>query len=647
MSLKRDNDLAFEDAIEDDWSKDLDIAEVPIGNKPMLSLGLVIFVIVAAVFGRILFLNANGKYYEARAENNIAQSDDTPAPRGLIYDATGDVLAENKAAFAAVLDAQVFLSESPADQSSTLSDIGSILGLAPADVLSLVAQANAQDFAAMVVLAENLGPTALVDLQAADLSAVKIQSDFVRSYPDGPIFSSVVGYAGRVTADDLQADPMLENQDFIGKAGIEAYYDNALRGMPGVEVTYRNAQGGSLGEAQQSTPQIGSPLTLTIDGGLQAYFYNRLAAGLASLGRTIGVGIVMDPETGQVLSLVNLPGFDNNVFSETGHGAEIESLLTSSDKPLFNRAINGFYNPGSTIKPLDGVAALTEGVIDSTRDIFSPGYVLVPDPYDSSTPTKYLDWQYQGTVDLASALAQSSDVYFYIVGGGSPAATSPLLNNPLDYGITGLGSARLYDWWQKFGLGKPTGIDMPDEAPGFLPTPTWWKMKTGRPWLLGDTYNVSIGQGSLLLTPIQLIDYIGAIANGGTVYRPYLDASSTPQVREDLTSFLPEIEQVEVGMRDGVALPRGTAHTMDDLPFASCAKTGSAQIENNTEENALFVGYAPCDPATGALSVSGVVSTSKPIVVLVLIENSKQGSLNAVPIAKDVMNWYYENRMKE
>src|SRR5581483_5963847 len=141
------------------------------------------------------------------------------------------------------------------------------------------------------------------------------------------------------------------------------------------------------------------------------------------------------------------------------------------DKPLFDRAVAGFYNPGSSIKPLVGVAALKDGVIDSTRQIFSAGYIDVPNPYDKTKSSRYLDWRYQGNVDLSSALAQSSDVYFYIVGGGSPAQSTVATNDPSDYGIKGLGITRLYSWWQRFGLGKPTGIDLPHEASGFLPTP--------------------------------------------------------------------------------------------------------------------------------------------------------------------------------
>jgi penicillin-binding protein 2 len=628
-----ENEIAFEDSISDDWSRDIKVAEVPIGNRPLLYLGIAVLAVVVVIASHMLYLAvASGAYYEARAADNVADENQTPAPRGEILDREGNVLAEDRAAFAALLDAHAYLSASPNLQSSTVAEAQSILGVAPDDFSQLISQASANDFATPIILAENLTQNQLVNLQAANLPTITIQSDFIRNYPNGLVFSSVVGYTGRPTAGNLQADPSLAANDFVGKAGIEAYYDAELRGISGEDVEYKNAQGQILGTGAQSAPKVGAPVTLTIDGGLQTTLYNDLANGLNSLGRTIGAGLAINPQNGQVLAMVNLPGYDNNLFSEVGTStvAEIKNLLTSPDEPLFNRIVSGYYNPGSTIKPLDGVAGLKEGVIDPSRVVFSPGYILVPNPYNSSTPTRYLDWQYQGDVNLASALAQSSDVYFYLVGGGSPAST-PMLNDPSDYGISGLGITRLNQWWQTFGLGKPTGIDMPNESSGFLPTPAWKQTKMGTPWLLGDTYNVSIGQGDLLLSPLQLLSYIGAIANGGTIYRPYLNASSTPVVDENLTYLLPQIQDVQQGMVEGVTSARGTSHSLNDLPFSVCAKTGSAQVHDNSQENALFVGYAPCN--------------NPQIALLILIENSKQGSLNAVPIAKQVLNWYYENRM--
>lgn len=655
MKKHKGEDIAFEDSLSDDWSHDIKVVEVPIGNRPLFYLGIAVGIIALAITGQILYLNVyNGSYYQSRAEDNIAQANETPAPRGEILDKEGDVLAEDQAAFAAILDVQKFLNN-PDLQSSTMTIAQTILGVSSDTFSGLVAQASANDFATPVVLGENLTQNELVNLQAANLSTINIKSDFERVYPNGPVFSSVVGYTGRPTAKDLKADPTLTATDFVGKTGVEDYYDSTLRGIPGVNVQYENASGKVLGTGAQSSAQVGQPLTLTIDGGLQTYLYNRLATGLSSLNRTIGLALAINPQNGQILALVNLPGYNNNVFSQPNTSSsitEIKRLLTSSDEPLFDRVVSGNYNPGSTIKPLDGVAGLNEGVITPSREIFSPGYLMVPNPYNSSTPTRYADWQYQGNVDLASALAQSSDVYFYLVGGGSPAST-PMLNSALDYGISGLGITKLNQWWQTFGFGKTTGVDLPNEASGFLPTPAWKQSKMGTPWLLGDTYNVSIGQGDLLLTPLQLLSYIGAIGNGGTIWRPYVDASLAPSVNKDLTYLLPEIQDVQVGMRAGVATPRGTSYTLNNLPFPVCAKTGSAQVHDNSQENALFVGYAPCgiapDPGAGAggTNASNAYNTEPQIALLILIENSKQGSLNAVPIAKDVLNWYYENRLQK
>ncbi|MFH1246354.1 MAG: penicillin-binding transpeptidase domain-containing protein, partial [Candidatus Liptonbacteria bacterium] len=302
-----------------------------------------------------------------------------------------------------------------------------------------------------------------------------------------------------------------------------------------------------------------------------------------------------------------------------GQGNARSALLNDPNRPLFDRMVSGEYNPGSTIKPLVGVAALTENIVTPDFSVFSPGYLDVQNPYNPSNPSRFLDWRYQGYINLYSALAQSSNVYFYTVGGGAN-------------GVKGLGLDRLHSWWEKFGLGKLTGIDLPREGDGFLPTAEWKQRASGRPWLLGDTYNVSIGQGDLSVTPLQLLSYIGAIANGGKILMPHVGSTVEGKVNEDLTSLLPQITEVQKGMRATVTNRLGTAYTLNNLSFQVSAKTGSAQVKNNTEENAFFVGYAPSD--------------NPQIAILVLVENSKAGSLNAVPIAKDVLNWYYEHRLK-
>ncbi|MBI3114350.1 MAG: hypothetical protein HYZ07_00130, partial [Candidatus Harrisonbacteria bacterium] len=328
------------------------------------------------------------------------------------------------------------------------------------------------------------------------------------------------------------------------------------------------------------------------------------------------------------VALVQEPSYDNMLLSGQGHTKEKKEILTSPEKPLFNRAIAGAYSPGSTIKPLVGVAALKEGVIDPKREIFSPGYLDIPNPFDPSKPTRYKDWRAHGSVNLASAIAVSSDVYFYEVGGGLPAGQAGASG-----GIKGLGINRLREWWQKFNLGSLTGIDLPGEVDGFLPSIEWKEKRDKRPWLVGDTYNVSIGQGDLLLTPLQLLVYMNAIATDGKLLQPVVVADGAPpKVVGDLSGLAREFEEVEKGMRQAVTAPNATIYALHDLPFTVAAKTGSAQVYNNRKVNAFFVGYAPVEDPK--------------LIVLVLVEDAKEGSLNAIPVGGDVLKWYYERRVQ-
>ena len=241
---------------------------------------------------------------------------------------------------------------------------------------------------------------------------------------------------------------------------------------------------------------------------------------------------------------------------------------------------------------------------------------------------------------LDAALEVSDE---FLAGGGAPQGVDPQILAGGGY-VSGLGINRLISWWQKFLLGSRTGIDLPGEAEGFLPTPAWKEEHAGTPWLLGDTYNVSIGQGDLLLTPIQLLSYIAAVANGGKIYEPVLNsAKEHPNLRADLSEFLPEIKEVQKGMELAVTSPLGTAHLLSDLGFKIAAKTGTAEVRSKTGENAFFVGYLPAE----TLAKAGAGSDTPQIAILILVENSLEGSLNTVPIAKDVLNWYYWNRTRK
>ena len=618
MLKNRPKDIAFEESLSEDWTRDFDIVEVPLGNKSLLWLGIAILCACIIVISQIVLLNLNGKFYAARSEANAVQRERIPAPRGLIMDRNGDILVENAAVFTAVLDAKEFLRDREKQEEAFMA-LEDILHVDRTELWNSIERASETEFFSPILLSENLSRTEIIDLKSRNISSVIIENNFERKYKNGPVFAPVVGYTGRVNSTDLKSNPELRGEDFIGRAGVESFYDSILRGEPGVVSAARNALGNVLGHEEKRDPKIGNSVRLTIDSGLQEYLYNRLREGLFSLGRKVGIGLALNSQNGEVLALVNIPSFDNNILSGSGRNAEKMEILTSPNKPLFNRAVSGLYNPGSTIKPLVAVAALTEGVIDSTKQIFSPGYLDVPNPYNPDMPTRYMDWRNQGYVDLVSAIGQSSNVYFYTVGGGAGDSK-------------GLGITRLRAWWEKFNLGVQTGIDLSGEGFGFLPSPDWKEKKTKKPWLLGDTYNVSIGQGDLLLTPLQLLSYISAIGNGGKIYRPFVNLDARrPEISADLSNLETAIKEVQAGMRQVVTSPLGTARLLADLPFAVGAKTGTAQIRNNEQANAIFVGYAPVP--------------NPQIALLILVENSKEGSLNTLPIAKDVLNWYYNNRI--
>ena len=613
-------EIALEESLSDAVAYKENLREIPLTRKIFWLVGWGIALIGGVVLVRFSVIASGFEAYSEKAVWNLSENKEIAPPRGLIYDRTGKILAENTPTFFLLLNESNFKSASPDSQKSLLQSLGKILELSLEDLGSNI-EKEADSTKDKIILADNLDQKQLIELKSLSSNLIEIQSGFRRLYSAGSSFSSLLGYTGFATKEDIAKNENISAQALVGKSGLEKFYDSELRGESGTLTNFRNARGETLETPMIKEPVIGQSLHLTIDAEFQQYFFERFKEGLKVLGRSTGVGIAMNPKTGEILALLNFPVFDNNLFVNSGHNEEKRNLLTSSLKPLFDRAVSGFYNPGSTIKPLVGVAVLKEGLIKSEREIFSPGFLDVPNPYDPDKPTRYLDWRYQGSVNLAAAIAQSSNVYFYTVGGG--------------FGdIKGLGISRLNSWWRKFGLGKATGIDLPGEADGFLPTAQAKETKTKRPWLLGDTFNVSIGQGDLLVTPLQILNYITAIANTGKMYKPYVRRSEDkPQLLNDLSDLTPEIQEVQKGMRRAVTAELGTAHLLDTLPFAIGAKTGSAQIQNNTQENAFFVGYAPFDDPQ--------------IAILVLIEQSREGSLNTLPIARDVLGWYYEHRLQK
>lgn len=625
-------DLFLEEAVLDDLAEGLEVLESPLSQKAFKMVAIFFAVIMVVVLGRMFFIGVwQNNFYSQRASVNAGTIKIVRAQRGIIFDRNGKPLVENVPSFRVNLNLIEFFKDVSA-RNKTIDDLEKILNLPTGQIEGLLKDVNLERQNSLTI-ARQLSVDQIIEIKNLNLPAIEVEDDFKRAYSGAGAFSHILGYTGSVDRNDLSGDPSLSFNDVIGKNGIEAYYNNYLQGENEEIISYKNAKGEVIDNKILKGQVSGDRIYLNIDADLQNYFYSQLKQTLSNLGSPAGVGIAMNPQNGEVLALINLPSFDNNKITSND--------LTSSLKPLFNRAISGVYSPGSTIKPLVAYAALKENIINPDRQIFSRGYIEVPNPYFPDKPSRFLDWKAHGWVNIYSALARSSNVYFYALGGGLPDSERSLIDNSIK--IEGLGIERLKEYWQKFGLGKKTGIDLPFENEGFLPSVQAKEDSTGQPWRVGDTYNISIGQGDLVITPIQLISYISAIANGGKVYQPMVMEKivsenggtvkeSQPEVSYDYSSDINIIGEVQKGMRDAVQKSYGTAYMLNDLPMAVSAKTGSAQIENNKKTNAFFAGYAP--------------SENPQITILILVEDASEGSLNTVPVAKSIMNWYYENRIK-
>ncbi|MDP3975093.1 MAG: penicillin-binding transpeptidase domain-containing protein [Candidatus Jorgensenbacteria bacterium] len=578
-------------------------------------------------------------FYEARAQANITDVRVEPAPRGVIRDRFGLALVQNVPSWSVVLVPRD-LPVDPDLRGSIIDRLASLLG---EDVAALRAKIARKDWSVSdrLVLSDSLSQEALLIFSTETIPGVRLERSFQRIHKDPLAYAHLVGYTGRVDGDDLTKNPTLGPEGVIGRAGIEAAYDDYLRGRDGRTVTYWNARGEEQGDAQYEAPAPGAEVRTFIDGALQEFLYERFTRALRELGRTTGAALAIDPRSGEVRALVSIPSFESTKVAE---------YLSASGNPLFNRVVQGVYNPGSTIKPLVGLAALTEGVVRPETEIFSAGFIEVPNPYNPSSPSRFLDNKAHGWVNIRSALAKSSNIYFYEVAGGFE-------------GQRGVGIETLKRWWERFGLGSPTAIDLPEEKTGFLPDPEWKEEEKGEPWRVGDTYNVAIGQGDLLVTPLELLNYIAAVGNGGTLWKLRVVRAVVEPARPDArlndsfgqdtgrsggggeVKFTNEpkalsnfgdllgtaLAEVRKGMEDVVRAPYGTAHSLSDLPIVVSAKTGTAQIEGNTKLNAFFVGYAPAEAPELAL--------------LILVEDAREGSLNTIPVARDVFLWYYNERM--
>jgi len=412
-----------------------------------------------------------------------------------------------------------------------------------------------------------------------------------RDYTEMPGLSNLLGYVGMPTKEEMSREENISPEVLIGKAGIEKRNQDSLAGNPGLRLLETNSKNKTVSESVQRDPKDGEDISLSIDAKVQSQLFKIMDSVINERGFDGGAGIILDIKTGEVISLVSYPEYDSKILSAGEPRAKINEFIRDRRKPFLNRTLSGLYTPGSIIKPLVAVAALNEGTISPDKKIFSSGSISIPNPYYPDKRSIFYDNKAHGWVDMRRALAVSSNVYFYEVGGGFED-------------VTGLGIKRLEEYAKKFGWGSKTGIDLAGEAVGLVPTPKWKKenMKDSV-WRIGDTYNASIGQGFFQVTPIQMAVYVTAIANNGKILKPHLkrDPEHSEQ-RPPVGAPEEYFKIVREGMR--MAITDGTLGVLNIPSVNIAAKTGTAQVGLSKKHvNSWVIGFLPYEDPKIAFSI--------------------------------------------
>lgn len=629
----------FLDRLAQKKEKDLGISEkkfeVPLSKKLLQGLSIFIIVLILFLFGKTFqFQVLEKKNFLTLSQGNKFIIYSIQAARGVIYDSFGKQLVFNKPSFDLVLDKQG-LPKLDSERRKVLEKVSEII---EENLQELIDQDENQN----ILISENLDHQKLILLETkiAELPGFQIEQNPVREYQNGENFSHLIGYTGKISAEELRQSPEdYSIFDYIGKEGIEKSYEEILRKKPGKLRFERDAQGNLISKEIIQFPESGKSLILWLDSELQEKIKEVLEKTLINVGAKKAVGIALDPKTGGILALVSLPSYDNNLFNKGADPETLSNLLKNPQEPLFNRVISGLYPTGSIIKPLIASAALEEKIISPNKKIYAGGFIEIPHKYNPEIVYTFKDWKVHDWVDMRQAIAQSCNVYFYTVGGG--------------YGDQkGLGPSRIKKYLELFYWGNKTGIDLPGESQGFLPSPEWKKEVKKENWWDGDTYNLSIGQGDISVTPLQVATSFIAIANGGTIFKPRIVKQIVDPVRKNFSNGVdseknlieekkPEIlrenfinqenlQIVREGMRKAVTgegSPNATAVLLNSLPVPVAAKTGSAQSSKPNYYHNWITVFGPYEDPE--------------IVLTIMFENVRETPVVTVPAAKEILEWYF------
>ncbi len=590
--------------------------QTPLSEWTLKIFGLVLFLLLLVILGRSFQMQViDGDSYGSLANRNKSIIQPTDILRGVIYDQKGDQLVENTVTFdVEINDAEI------KDKEEILEFLSETTNTDKKKMEKRLESIDDQS----VLLSDISHEAAVIIRSREDDFPFSLQRSIERKYKHGPEFAHILGYTGKVNREEIKENPERYTiHDYIGKTGLEKKYEESLakdRGSIEIEI---DAHGDVKSEKEVDPIEPGNSLKLWTDSELQKSIKENTKVVLEDVGASKASVVALDPETGGVMGMKSIPTYDNNVFSRSGDKELLNQFLTDNEGAFLNRNIGLAYPTGSVIKPILAAAALEEGIIDPRKEIFSPGYLEIPNPWDPTNPTRMRDYQAHGWTDMREALAVSSNVYFYTIGGGHEDQE-------------GLGISKIKKYLQSFGWGEKSGIDLPGERSGFIPDPEWKAEEIGSSWTLGDTYNTSIGQGYLETTPLQVANSYAAIVNGGRLMRPQLvkevrdgDKIIEKQEPEIINKNLVSSQNLEIvkeGMR--MAVTDGTARRLSWLPVEAGAKTGTAQIPREGYYHNWIAAFAPYE--------------NPEIVLVVLVEEVEGITSSAARISEKVLQDYFK-----
>lgn len=589
--------------------------ETPLSQAALrIFFGIFLFMLLVFLFKTVSLQAFSKEDWTALAHKNVAREVFVPADRGVLYDQHLVQLAYNKPSFDFACD-KLSMPSSSVEKERILKEASSLLK----KEYGPLKREFDENPNPLILVGENLDQESLIllNVRIQDFPGCKIQENEKREYPNGLMFSHLIGYTAKISRSELAGREGYSPLDQIGKDGVEKVYEELLRGTPGKFVTQKDAQGNTIGQAQETESVAGSSLVLWVDAKLQKTLYQSLQNVLSNIGAKKAAAVALDPKTGGVLAMVSIPSFDNNLFSEGLSFEEWDKLSNNPSRPLFNRALSGLgYPTGSVIKPFVAIAALAEGVIKAAQTIFAPYEICVDNPYTKEQEC-FRDWKFHGLSDVKRAIAESVNTFFYIIGGGNDD-------------FRGLGARKIVEYLERFGWGAQTGIDLPGEGKGVLPT-------INDQWRLGDTYHLSIGQGPFAATPLQVASATVVIANKGMLLQPQAvrgvrgGESFGPKVVKENFIDKDALDVVRQGMRQTVTSGSATGW-LDNLPVKAAAKTGTAQTGRTTSEGKDYLyswitAFAPFD--------------NPEIVLVVVVEDVREGQVAALPVAKEVFQSYF------